>query len=373
MPSVNKRPKTIILSGGGTGGSVTPLLAVARKLWTEDSDLRLIFVGGKSGPEKELVAACSFPNHKLEFRSLPAGKLRRYFAWQNFLDIFKIISAFFLSFGLIIREKPGVVVGAGSFVSVPLCFAAYLCRVPVIVHQQDVRPGLANRLMAPFARLVTVVFEKSLRDYGPEAVWIGNPFNEPDENINSSSASKASCGLCPTKPFVLVTGGGTGSMAINELVFQSVVKLSTSAQIMHLTGKDKAPSVSEQTKLAQYPDYHYAELLGNDEVFNLMMAADLVVSRCGLATLTELSALAKPAILIPIPNSHQEDNAAVFAQAKAAIVLNQSELDAEKFSETVLQVLRDPIRREELSRNIGRFMKKDAAQIMASFILEILK
>lgn len=373
MPSVNKRQKTIILSGGGSGGSVTPLLAVARKLWAEDSDLRLVFVGGKSGPERELVASFSFPNHKMEFRSLPAGKLRRYFAWQNFVDIFKILIAFFVSLNLIRQEKPGVVIGAGSFVSVPLCWVAYIFRVPVVVHQQDVRPGLANRLMAPFARLVTVVFEKSLRDYGPEAVWIGNPFNEPAENINDSVAHKVSCGLCPTKPLLLITGGGTGSVAINKLVFQSVEKLSASAQIMHLTGKGKLPSVSEQARLAKYPDYHFAELLGNDEVFNLMMAADLVVSRCGLSTLTELSALAKPAILIPMPESHQEDNAAVFDQAKAAIILQQSEIDTEKFRETVLQVLHDPIRREELSRNIGRFMKKDGAQIMASLILEILK
>ncbi len=373
MPSVKKRQKTIILSGGGTGGSVTPLLAVARKLWLEDPDLRLVFVGGNRGPERELVAACSFPNHKLDFLSLPAGKLRRYFAWQNFLDIFKIFAAFFISLNLIRQERPGVVVGAGSFVSVPLCWAAYICRVPVVVHQQDVRPGLANRLMAPFARLITVVFEKSLRDYGPEAVWIGNPFNEPDESVNSSSSYKAACGLCPTKPFLLITGGGTGSVAINELVFQSVAKLSASAQIMHLTGKGKLPSVQEQERLKNYPDYHLAELLGSDEVFNLMTAADLVVSRCGLATLTELSALAKPAILIPMPDSHQEDNAIVFAQAKAAVVLKQKEIDAAKFSEIVLQVLHDPIRREELSRNIGRFMKKDGAQIMASFILEILK
>ncbi len=372
MAKDNKRQKTIILSGGGTGGSVTPLLAVARKLWTEDPNLRLIFVGGNRGPERELVATCTFPNHKLEFKSLPAGKLRRYFAWQNFLDIFKIFAAFFLSLNLIRKEKPGVVVSAGSFVSVPLAWAAYIFRVPVVVHQQDVRPGLANRLMAPFARLVTVVFEKSLRDYGLEAVWIGNPFNEPDESINNNSY-KASCGLCPTKPFLLVTGGGTGSVAINELVFQSVAKLSASAQIMHLTGKGKLPVDSEREKLAQYSDYHVADLLGNDEVFNLMTAADLVVSRCGLSTLTELSALAKPAILIPMPKSHQEDNAAVFAQAKAAIILHQSEIDAEKFTETVLQILHDPIRREELSRNIGRFMKKDGAQIMASFILEILK
>lgn len=371
MPS-DKRQKTIILSGGGTGGSVTPLLAVARKLWTEDPNLRLIFVGGKRGPEKELVMTSNFSGQQLEFRSLPAGKLRRYFAWQNFFDIFKILAAFFLALNLIRKEKPGVVVGAGSFVSVPLTWAAYICRVPVIVHQQDVRPGLANRLMAPFARLVTVVFEKSLRDYGPEAVWIGNPFNEPS-NVNSNISQKVACGLCPTKPLLVITGGGTGSAAINELVFQSVAKLSAAAQIMHLTGKGKAPSASEQARLAQYSDYHHAELLSNAEVFNLLIAADLVVSRCGLATLTELSALAKPAILIPMPKSHQEDNAAVFAQAKAALVLNQAELDAEKFSEAVLQILHDPIRREELSRHIGRFMKKDAAQIMASFILEILK
>jgi len=374
MPNVNKAQKTIILSGGGTGGSVTPLLAVAKELLSMNQELDLLFIGTEAGPEQRIVADFKRSiGDKLRFQAIPAGKLRRYFSWRNFSDLLQIIAAFFVSCRLLRRERPRVVVSAGGFVSVPLIWAAYFLKIPVIIHQQDVRPGLANRLMAPVARLITVTFEKSLRDYGQKAAWIGNPSPRRDQEVANSAAAKLRCGFCATKPLVLIIGGATGSVAINNLVFSAAESLAARVQVMHLTGKGKLPASSQLNKLQNLPDYRFSEFMSNDDLLQLMASADLIISRCGLATLTELCVLGKPAILIPMPNSHQEDNAAVFEKAKAAVVLNQKDLSPLKFSEEIFQIIFDSQKKEELSRNISRVMKKDGAEIMASFILEILK
>ena len=163
----NKKIKTIIFSGGGTGGSVAPLLAVAEELLQEagaSSGPRLIFIGTKNGPEKEMVASFNAEIGKMEFLSLISGKWRRYFSIHNLLDIFKVVAAWFRSFGLLAKYHPDLVISAGAFVSVPLVWAAAAKNIPVLIHQQDLRPGLANKLMAPWARVITVVFEKSLID-----------------------------------------------------------------------------------------------------------------------------------------------------------------------------------------------------------------
>ena len=148
-----------MFSGGGTGGPVTPLLAVASELLRDDKNLNLIFVGTKTGPVEELID--KFKDGKIKFITIPSGKLRRYFSLQNFLDLFKIISAFFKSLKVLRNERPDLVISAGGFVSVPLVWAAAAKNIPILIHQQDMRAGLANKLMAPFARVITVTFEKS--------------------------------------------------------------------------------------------------------------------------------------------------------------------------------------------------------------------
>jgi UDP-N-acetylglucosamine--N-acetylmuramyl-(pentapeptide) pyrophosphoryl-undecaprenol N-acetylglucosamine transferase len=366
---MDTKPTTIILSGGGSGGSVTTLLAVSKKLIENDNNLNLVFVGTKNGPEKVLINSFRIYDKNIKFISIPSGKLRRYFSVHNFFDFFKIFSAFVISFLILSKEKPRLVVSAGGFVSVPLVWAAYLKKIPVLIHQQDVRPGLANRLMAPFARVITVTFEKSLRDYGPRAVWIGNPANSLTLNESLILSIKEKYHLIADKPFVLVTGGGTGASAINNLIIKALPELISRVQIIHLTGKGKMSSAIKDKADFNYQPF---ELLNNDDVFTLMSIASLVISRCGLATLTELCELEKPAILIPMPDTHQEDNAAVFKKAEAAIVLNQKTLSAEELISEIREVLSNKNKANKLSLNIGKIMKSDATENMADLIEEIL-
>lgn len=364
--------KKVILSGGGTGGSVTPLLAVAKTLRQKSPAIKIIFVGTKTGPEKELLSSFKLPGETISFLTIPAGKLRRYFSVQNITDIYQIIKAFFVSLKLLQKEKPDLIFSAGGFVSVPLAYAAYLKNIPVIIHQQDVRPGLANRLMAKVARNISTTFEKSLTDYGARAVCLGNPAPEKLSQ-DSVDVVKEKYSLVNDKPILLITGGGTGSSLINQLSYQSIATLEREFQIMHLTGKGKAPNSSELALIENHSDYHWREIISSQDLFALMQASSLVVSRCGLGTLTELAVLNKPAILIPIFKSHQEDNANVFQKSNAAIVLEQNKIDVEIFSQTIINLFSDKAKMTELSDNISRIIKPGADESLANLILEVIE
>lgn len=360
------KSKTIMFSGGGTGGSVTPLLAIAAELLKDQVNFNLVFVGTKTGPERGLVN--SFPTKKIKFLTIPSGKWRRYFSIYNFLDIFKIFSAFFKSLIILRQEQPDLVISAGSFVSVPLVLAAAFKKIPILIHQQDIRPGLANKLMAPFARVITVTFERSLADYGPRAVLTGNPLRDTDVAKVNGLETRKKYNLKIDIPLVLIIGGGTGATAVNDLITEISEELISFCQIIHLTGTGKR--IKTEIKNNNYQTF---EFLDHEEILNLMGAADLVVSRCGLGVLTELAALDKAAILIPMPHSHQEDNAKVFADRAAAVVLSQDKLEAGKLLLKIQEVLSDPKLRGSLSRNIGKIMKPEAAQNIVALIWEIIK
>jgi len=362
--------KKIMFSGGGTGGSVTPLLAVAAEL-LKDEPVDLYFVGSKHGPEKELVAAFNESldeSQKINFWPLSAGKWRRYFSLRNFFDLFIIAAGFFQAARILRRVQPDIVITAGSFVSVPLVWAANRQKIPVIIHQQDIRPGLANRLMASGARVVTVTFEKSLLDYGPKAVLIGNPSRDLSGYEAEKRETRAKYHINLDQPLVLAMGGGTGATALNELIVKALPDLDQGTQVIHLTGRGKADVSAADGRL----NYQALEFVPNDEALRLMAAADLVVSRAGLGALTELAALSKATILIPMPNSHQEDNAALFARAEAALVLKQDELSAANLAREINRVLKDGPLRQRLGERLAKVIKPGAAAKMVDLIWEII-
>jgi len=365
---MEENKKKILMTGGGTGGSVIPLLAVAEELFQKNSNWEFVFVGTVSGPDQELIREFGERCQPVKFISLLAGKWRRYFSIYNIIDIFKIILAFFKANRILKQEKPNVVITAGSFVSVPVIWAAGFKKIPVIVHQQDVRLGLANKLMAPWAQIISVTFAKSLIDYGPKAVWLGNPISHSrtKDYLAQVEETRKKYRLRLNQPVILVIGGGTGALALNRLMENLGKHLVVDYQIIHLTGKGK------QLNQSWGSSYQSFEFLSNEEVLSLMALADLVISRCGLGTLTELSALAKPAILIPIPNSHQEDNASLFANESAAIVLDQKILTPDKLLVEINRVLSDNILRTELSDRMGQMIKQGAAVQLAKIIQEIL-
>lgn len=352
----------IMLSGGGSGGPVTPLLAVARELYATRPDATFTFIGGHVGPEKSLVAEAA-KTLPIIFVPILSGKFRRYFSWHNFTDLFNIGGAFFQSLYLLKKDKPDVVISAGAFTSVPLVWAAKLISIPVLIHQQDVRPGLANRLMAGAAKIVTVTFEESLKIYGTKAVLTGNPVIVPA--LMTRDDIFKSYNLDSKRPLVLIFGGGTGSEAINEAVSKNLDKLLELAQVIHVSGRGKSISSS---KLG----YYATEFLNHEQLISAMSASDIIVARAGLATITELSALKKPSILIPIPNSQQEDNAKVCQDRGSALIIDQSELN-NKLTFEIRGLFASDSRRQALAEAMSKINKSGAAAKIVELVLSLVK
>ncbi|MBI2459814.1 MAG: undecaprenyldiphospho-muramoylpentapeptide beta-N-acetylglucosaminyltransferase [Parcubacteria group bacterium] len=368
MDDENKKYK-ILLTGGGTGGSVTPLLAVYDGLKKDEGGFEFFWLGTKFGPERAMVASASSAQGKkteIKFKAISGGKWRRYFSLKNLVDIFKIKLGFWQAFFIMLKSRPNLVISAGSFISVPVVWAAWTLRVPVLIHQQDIKPGLANKLMAPLAKVVTVTFEKSLADYGKKAVWTGNPTRRSLEIPNPKSQIP---NINANLPVVLVLGGGMGAEAINRLVENSFAELTKLCQIIHVTGKEKAIT-SYQLPITNYAQYEFLDV---GQMAEAMKMADLAVTRAGLATLSELSYLAKPSIIIPIPESHQEANAEFFKSHQAAMIIKQKDLTAENFVSIIKDLLADKKLRDRLAINMKNAMKLGANQAMIKIIREIIR
>ncbi|MEI6596891.1 MAG: undecaprenyldiphospho-muramoylpentapeptide beta-N-acetylglucosaminyltransferase [bacterium] len=355
----------ILLTGGGTGGSVAPLLAVYDELKKEQEKFEFLWLGTKFGPERVMVERAG-----IKFKAVSGGKLRRYFSFKNLVDIIKIKLGFFQAFFIMLKWRPSLVMSAGSFISVPIIWAAWILRVPILIHQQDIKAGLANKLMAPIASAITVAFEKSLVDY-KKAVWIGNPVRS--KKLEAKNKNDNYFGLNGNLPVVLVVGGGTGAMAINKLVENSLSELMKFCRVIHATGKDKSITNYELHPPVDGTNYAKYEFLNADEMAGALSAADLVVTRAGLGFLSELSYLGKPSIIIPMPDSHQEVNAEFFRSKKAAIVISQKDLTAENFSHMVKDLLSDEKMRGQLALNMSKAMKQGASQKMAEIIKGLLK
>lgn len=348
----------IILTGGGTLGSVSPIIAAIQELQVQNSRIEILWVGTKKGPENNLVSYYNFT-----YKQIPAGKLRRYFSFQNLTDAIKILLGLIKSCWLIFKFKPDIIIGAGGFVQVPIIYATglFFKKTKIIIHQQDVKKGLANSLCAKFADKITVSIKKSLSDFPKDkTVLTGNPYRSDILTGDINKASKI-FNLTLDLPTVLILGGGIGALSLNRLIVKSLNKLTKFCQIIHVAGKNKL--IDHPLN----PNYHIYEFL-TDKLRHAYAAADLVISRAGFSTLTELSVLAKPAILIPMPASHQEQNAEFFAEQKAVIVLQQKILTPDNLAKTVNNLLLNRELRFELSNNINKIMPSNATEM---FIKEI--
>ncbi|MDP2812558.1 MAG: glycosyltransferase [bacterium] len=287
--------KKIILVGGGTLGSVSPLLAIAVNYRAD-----YLFVGTIDGPEKDFVLANGLNN----FASIHAGKLRRYFDWQNFLDFFRAIWGFFESLKIILKFKPDIILSAGSFVAVPMALSAWILRVSFIVHQQDIKVGLANRLMAPLAKKITIIFPEQEKDFSRKKVVLtGNPVRK----IQSRNFDK---------PVVVITGGGIGARGLNDFVSAFIPKLLEKYEVYHFFG---SKNFDQSLNL---PGYHPQKFMTSGLV-DLLSRADIIISRAGMSLISEAASLKKALVLVPMPGSHQEKNASYLAKHNAAFMVKQ--------------------------------------------------
>lgn len=355
----------ILFTGGGTLGPVTPLLAVISELKKRDASVEIVFVGTHRGPEKRLVDKLGIP-----FTAFKAPKLRRYLSLQNFLIPVEMVRSLLAARRILKQEKPDIVVGAGGYTQVPLGIMCKFMGCKLLIHQQDVVPSLSNRILVQFADHITVTFEKSLRDF-PESrsTLTGNPVRLLFDHGDAKKGREL-LGIKGDRPVVLAVGGGTGSAFLNEIILLGTPRWTKFADIVHITGLEKSPM---RPPTLEHPDrYHMLDFVGED-IVHYFAAADIVITRAGLGTTTELAALAKPIIIVPIPDSQQEVNAAYLAERNAGRVYRELDLTPEQLVTFTHDLVGKPEEMQKLGENLKKIFIAGAREAVAEKILEIAK
>lgn len=351
--------KRIILTGGGTAGHVTPNIALIPKLKELGYDIQ--YIGSYNGIEKELIEPFGIPYH-----GISSGKLRRYFSLQNFTDPFRVIKGLGEAKKLIRDLKPDVIFSKGGFVSVPVVLAGKKCKVPVIIHESDMTPGLANKLAIPSATKVCCNFPETLEHLPKDkAVLTGSPIRQELLSGNKIAAMDL-CGFSADKPVILVIGGSLGAVAVNNAVRAALPELLESFQIVHLCGKGKVDESLNGTK--GYTQFEYIK----NELRDIFALADIVISRAGANAICELLALRKPNILIPLSaNASRGDqilNAHSFERQGFSIVLEEEETTKETLLDAVSKLYTNRSTYMDAMRNSGQ---QDSIRTILNLVQEL--
>ncbi len=348
--------KRIILTGGGTAGHVTPNIALIPYLRKLGYDIQ--YIGSYDGIEKNLVEEADLP-----YYGISSGKLRRYFDLKNFTDPFRVVKGYFEAKQILKNLQPDIVFSKGGFVAVPVVQAARSLHIPVIIHESDMTPGLANRLCLSAAAKVCCNFPETLSSLPAEkAVVTGSPIRQ-ELHEGDRLAGRNFCGFSDEKPVLLIIGGSLGSVAVNQAVRGILPELLETFQIVHLCGAGNLDD-----SLADTPGYVQYEYI-QEELPDLFACADVVVSRAGANAICELLDLRKPNLLIPLPAASSRGdqilNARSFEKQGYSVVLMEEDITPEILLNTI----------EELYRNRQTYidaMEKSGASDAVRTISELI-
>lgn len=348
--------KKIIMTGGGSAGHVTPNLALVPKLRNLGYEIQ--YIGTRDGIERKIIE-----EHNIKYNIIAGGKLRRYFDIKNFTDPFKVIKGIKQAYDIIKSERPNIVFSKGGFVAVPVVIGAFFNRVPVIAHESDITPGLANKLSTPYCTKICVTFPEALKKLSKKkAVLTGTPIRE-ELFTGSKIKGLKICGFSANKPVLLVIGGSLGARAINEAVRRNINKLLLKYNIIHICGKG---NIKEDFKNnINYRQFEYV----NEELPDLMATADVVISRAGANSIFELLALKKPNLLIPLSaKSSRGDqilNAESFEKSGYSMVLKEENLNDETLIKSLEELYKN---RENYIRNMTKSKYNDGTEAIINII-----
>lgn len=370
---------TIVFTGGGTGGHFYPIIAIAEALDDLVHEKRLIapalyYLAPNSFDEKALF------ENSITYVHIPAGKIRRYASFLNFTGIFSTAFGVLLALITLFRLYPDVVVSKGGYGSVPTVLAAWLLRIPIIIHESDSKPGRGNLFGAKFAQKIAISFE-SAAAYFPKRVQgiiarTGIPIRKALMRMETEGAQQY-LGLEANIPTILILGGSQGAMKINEAVLSSLAHLVSFANIIHQTGPKHLKNVQAvaQVVLGKEPRkdrYHPLNYLSDISLQRAAGAADIIISRAGANSIAEIGLWKKPAILIPIPESVSHDqrtNAYAYAKTGAAIVLDEENLAPHILVSEIERIVKDPELGKRMGAAAAGFTDPDAARILANEVL----
>ena len=351
----------IIMTGGGTAGHVTPNLALVPMLEREGFEIK--YIGSKDGIEKEIIYKNNIPYYEIS-----SGKLRRYFDIKNFTDPFKVMKGVFQARKILKKEKPDVIFSKGGFVTVPVVIAASMKKIPVVAHESDITPGLANKLASPFCDKLCVTFRESLKYIkGDKGVLTGSPIREEifrgskDRGINY-------CGFIDKKPVLFVMGGSLGSKVINDVIRENLDDLCAKFNIIHICGKDNIDK--NYVKQKGYKQFEFVE----KELPDLMAAADYIVSRAGANSIFEFLALKKPTLLIPLSKKASRGdqilNAKSFNKEGYALIIEEEEINKESFMRKIDELVES---KDKLINNMEKGNSKVGNEAVLETIMQVIK
>lgn len=348
--------KKIVLTGGGTAGHVTPNMALIPTL--RERGYEIHYIGSYDGIEKKLIEEMGVTYH-----GISTGKLRRYFSLENFSDPFRVIKGLSQAKKLMKEIKPDVVFSKGGFVAVPVVLAAHSKKIPCIIHESDMTPGLANKICIPKATKVCCNFPEAAENLPEDkAVVTGTPIRQELFSGDATSAMKF-CGFTQVRPTLLVVGGSAGALRVNEAIWSCLDELVKDFNIIHLCGKDKM-----NDKLKDVPNYVQFEYI-KQELKDLLALADIVVSRAGANAICELLALQKPSVLIPLSlaasRGDQILNAKSFDKSGYAKLLLEEDVTDESLLAAVREVYEH---RDEYKATMQKSDLSDSITIIAGLI-----
>lgn len=363
----------IVLTGGGTGGHIYPLVAVARKL--REKNIEVVFVGPAGDLEKKAM-----DEERIKVMHVSAGKLRRYFSFKNILDFFKIPFGIIKALFVMLLIMPDAVFSKGGYASFPIVVAAWLYRIPILTHESDSIPGIANRIIGKLSKRVAVSYPRARRYFRESKVLLtGNPTRE---NILQGDKSRAleKIGFSDQKYITLILGGSQGARNINIAITNILPDLLRMSQVIHQTGINNYEEVVHRAGVkgikAGREGYYPTPFIEAQDLGDFLAASDLVISRAGSNSISDIAAYKKVSLLIPLGNSannHQSMNAYAIAEAGGALVLEESNLGEHILMEKVTKLLTDTNLRQTMSQNVAPFYHSNATDKIVEGILDMIK
>ncbi len=368
----------IVFTGSGSGGHFYPLIAVAEAVHDLSRQERLIV------PELYHLGPDPYDSGSLFAQNIrhihvPAGKLRRYFSFRNFTDTLKTAAGILVAFVRLLLLYPDVVFSKGSYTSMPVVIAAWLLRIPIVIHESDVRPGRANAFAARLAKTIAVSYEESLQ-YFPAAKTVRTGIPVRKRLLESTPENAAErLGVTAQEPLILVLGGSQGAERVNNLIVTALDELLEHYAILHQTGERQAQVVLETaralTKQQEFIDRYYVRgFFDAATLKEALTRAALVISRAGSGSIYEIALHGKPSILIPIPEEISHDqrmNAYAYARSGAASVMEEENLTPHLLAAEVNRIMNDPSARQRMEEAAIQFAPRDAAASIATMLLTI--
>lgn len=355
--------QTILLTGGGTAGHVSLNQAVLPEL--KKLGFHIEYIGSKGGIEQEIISE-SFPD--TPYHAISSGKIRRYLSRKNLTDPFRVGGGLVQSLRIMRRTKPAAIFSKGGFVSVPVVMAGRMMKIPVIIHESDVTPGLANKVAMPFADHIYTVFNETLAHVPAEKATASGAVIREELLTGSAEAGREMCDFGRELPVLLIMGGSQGSALINQAIRSQLDVLTARFNIIHLCGKGNTdPELADVTGYRQF-DYVTTELP------DLLHYADYIVSRAGSNSIFEFLALEKPMLLIPLSKERSRGdqllNAELFRKQGFARVLKEEELTADRLAQELEALISE---KEDFFRNMEAAPSPKTAAEMASLIAGHIK